>query len=99
MKKRLRKKKHKKEFKEYGFEIQVHLNPENIKVVHNQFFDELIEFLEQEQLMYGGSLLEGFITATKGSVTDFHEQAIKDWMESKNHFIHSFVLTKKDAWY
>lgn len=99
MKKRLRKKKHKKEFKEYGFEIQVRFKPETSNATHNQCFDELIEFLEQKQLMYGGSIFEGFITAAKGSVTDFHEQEIRDWMKVKNNIIHSFVLTQKDAWY
>lgn len=64
MKKRLRKKKHKQKFKEYGFEIQARFKPETSNTTHNQCFDELIEFLEQKQLMYGVREINATLNAT-----------------------------------
>ncbi len=97
MKKRLRKKKHKGEFQEFGFKINLNVKPNSSSMETNLLFDELIELIEQENLLFGGSLLEGFITAEKGSVSDLNKKVIEHWIKSKSSII-SFILEKKDAW-
>jgi uncharacterized protein len=70
MKKRLRKKKHKGEFQEFGFQINLNVKPDFSPMETNLLIDELIELMERENLLFGGSLSGGFITAEKGSVSD-----------------------------
>lgn len=98
MKKRLRKKKHKGEFQQYGFEIEFQYKSEYPETEAELLFDEFIELMEKEKLLFGGGLLSGFITAQKGSVTDSNRTAIENWIISKNYAIISFKLDKKDAW-
>jgi uncharacterized protein len=98
MKKRLRKKKHKGEFQEFGFEISLNVKPNSSPMETNLLFDELIELMEQENLLFGGSLSDGFITAEKGSVSDSNKIAIENWIHSKKGIILSYILEKKDAW-
>ncbi len=102
MKKRLRKKLHKGEFQEFGFEILIHFQQTITFEKKEIFFDDFIELIEELNLLFGGGgsklKMEGFITAEKGSVTNLHENKISSWLESKSDIIESFKIEKKDAW-
>jgi uncharacterized protein len=97
MKKRLRKKKHVGEFQEFGFQINLELKPNYSLMETELLFDELIELIEQENLLFGGGASGGFITAKKGSVSDSNKAAIENWIKSKQDIILSFILEKEDA--
>ena len=98
MKKRLRKKYHKGEFQEFGFDIKLDLNPNYSPLETELILDEFIELMEKENLLFGGRLSEGFITAEKGSVSESNKIVIESWIKSKKDHILSFILEKKDAW-
>jgi uncharacterized protein len=98
MKKRLRKKKHKGEFQEFGFQIYLDFKPNYSLMETELVFDEFIELIEKENLLFGGGSSEGFITAKKGSVSDSNRTALEDWIKSKKGIILSFRLEKEDAW-
>ena len=98
MKKRLRKKKHKSEFQEFGFQINLNVKPNFSPMETNLLFDELIELIEQENLLFGGGLSDGFITAEKGRVSDSNKIAIENWIHSKKGVILSYIFERKDAW-
>jgi uncharacterized protein len=98
MKKRLRKKKHKGEFQEFGFQINLDLKPDFSLMETDLLIDEFIELIEQENLLFGGALSDGFITAEKGSVSDSNKIAIENWIHSKKGIILSYIFERKDAW-
>jgi uncharacterized protein len=103
MKKRLRKKLHKGEFQEFGFDIDIQFQQSFTKEEFNNLLDNFIEMIENQGLMFGGSFgkltVEGFISAEKGSVTEIHKEEIENWIKSKGDIILSFRIEKKDAWY
>jgi uncharacterized protein len=102
MKKRLRKKLHKGEFQEFGFDILIQFKQTISFDKKEIFIDDFIELIEELNLLFGGGgselTLEGFITAEKGSVTNLHENKISSWLESKSDLVESFKIEKKDAW-
>ena len=97
MKKRLRKKKHIGEFQEFGFDIKLDLKPNYSLMESELLYDELIELIERENLLFGGGASGGFITAIKGSVSDANKTAIEHWIKSKNDSILTFRLEKKET--
>jgi uncharacterized protein len=101
MKKRLRKKLHKGEFQEFGFDILIQFKQTISFDKKEVFIDDFIELIEELNLLFGGGgselSLEGFITAEKGSVTNLHENKISSWLESKSDIVESFKIEKKDA--
>jgi uncharacterized protein len=102
MKKRLRKKLHKGEFQEFGFDILIQFKQTISFDKKEIFIDDFIELIEELNLLFGGGgselKMEGFITAEKGSVTNLHENKISSWLESKSDIVESFKIEKKDAW-
>jgi uncharacterized protein len=102
MKKRLRKKLHKGEFQEFGFDFSIQFHQPLTPEKADDLLDDFIEMIEKNALFLGGGgeelSLQGFIVATKKSVTDEHEIAITDWIKSKKDLIQSYKLEKKDAW-
>jgi uncharacterized protein len=102
MKKRLRKKRHKGEFQEFGFDILIQFNQTISFDKKEIFIDDFIELIEELNLLFGGGRyelkMEGFITAEKGSVTNLDENKISSWLESKSDLVESFKIEKKDAW-
>jgi uncharacterized protein len=101
MKKRLRKKLHKGEFQEFGFDILIQFKQTISFDKKEVFIEDFIELIEELNLLFGGGgselSLEGFITAEKGSVTNLHENKISSWLESKSDIVESFKIEKKDA--
>jgi uncharacterized protein len=102
MKKRLRKKRHKGEFQEFGFDIIIQFKQTISSQKREKLFGDFIELIEELNLLFGGGgselKMEGFITAEKGSVTNLHENKISSWLESKSDIVESFKIERKDAW-
>lgn len=98
---RLCKKLHIGEFKEYGFEYEVtlknNLKQDAEKVLIDRFLTELIE---QRNLALGGSILGGFVTANKiGSVAESDRKVVEEWLRSNLQAESIYVSPLKDAWY
>jgi uncharacterized protein len=102
MKKRLRKKLHKGEFQEFGFDIDIQFQQSFTQEEFNSLLDNFIEMIENQGLMFGGAFgtpaVEGFISAEKGNVTEIHKEGIENWIKLKGDIILSFKIDKKDAW-
>ena len=101
MKKRLRKKLHKGEFQEFGFDINIQFQESFSNKEADKLLDDFIQTIEKQGLMFGGAFgtpaVEGFIAAEKGSVTEAHKMAVEDWITSKGDIVLSFTIDKKDA--
>lgn len=105
MKKRLRKKLHKGEFKELGFSVDFHYNVEK----EDEAFDLLDEFLnmtEDANLCAGGLFgSEGdnasfFIVSYEcRSVTQEERQKVIDWLASNAKVSDVKAGELRDAWY
>ena len=104
MKKRLRKKLHKGEFQELGFEINLklhqHLTDDELK----PWLDEFIDAVEEIGLAVGGGgLYEQSFFADKlsgpGPVTPEQRERLSQWI-GQNSKVASFELGPlQDAWY
>jgi hypothetical protein len=106
MKKRLRKKRHLKEFQELGFEISCRLRDNLTEEEFDKFIDDFIEkAIESHDLIFGGGgdskSWEGFICHDKRYQypTEDDRKMIKDWLSSRNEVIDSSVSQLVDAWY
>lgn len=104
LKKRLRKKFHLGEFQELGFEICANLNSELSEMEFDRFYDEFIDLIEENKLLFGGGVckqnMEGFVTSAKkfASPTSQDKEKIKDWFERRDEVFDSNVGKFKDAW-
>lgn len=97
---RLRKKMHKGEFKELGFDVDFSFREGLSDEDADRFFDDLIgELIVPAGLIYGGST-EGFVCrATPGSVTEDERAAVKQWLEARPELARTEIGPLVDAWY
>lgn len=85
MKKRLRKKLHLGEFTQYGILISKHDGDEDLDFeLHNKILDELIDFLEENNLYIGGSLNGALITRYKKTSSIEDLNLIKNFLDKYN---------------
>jgi uncharacterized protein YggL (DUF469 family) len=103
MKKRLRKKLHKGEFKELGFYIEFDfLEPDN-DALFDKFWDNFIEEgIVGNGLVCGGGGYkrhEYFVSSNKGSASEKQRNALKEWLEKQPDISNIMLGEFKDAWY
>ena len=85
MKKRLRKKFRVGEFREFGFEVKIRLDPALDEEAHWEFLDRWDEeFVDPNGLADGGTLgpeWDFFVwKATRGTLTEEHRKLAKAWL-------------------
>jgi uncharacterized protein YggL (DUF469 family) len=104
MRKRLRKKLHKGEFQEMGFEVRFRLSKDLDEAAFNAFIDAFIEHaIEANGLMFGGGghrEWEGFVTLDRrGSAIAEHRQLVQRWLDKQPQLLEYQVGPLIDAWY
>lgn len=105
MKKRLRKKLHKAEFKELGFELQFDLL--DTMVDQNEYLDFCLRFLkeaiEENDLLCGGGIGTGgrlmIVRHSRGSVTEEQRDLVVNWLSNQPMVQNIRVSDLRDAWY
>ncbi len=104
MKKRLRKKHHVGEFREYAFRLDVKLNVECPSPGFEKFVDDFIlDCIEGQGMSCSGSLGKDCVQIIEAqdarTTSQHHIDAVKTWMENCPA-VESFTLGElKDAWY
>ncbi len=103
MRKRLRKKLHKGEFRELGFDLRFRLSPGLSEESFEAFLDTfLAEAIEAHGLSFGGGgkeEIEGFVTlSARGSATEEHRRILMRWLESRPEVVEYSVGSLVDAW-
>lgn len=88
LKRRLRKKYHVGEFREFGFEVFTKLKSDISQEEFEKFVDDFIDEIEANKLLFGGGgreTWEGFVSAAKrfSSPTEEQRNKIEQWL--KNH--------------
>jgi hypothetical protein len=104
MRKRLRKKLHKGEFQEMGFEIRFRMSNDLDEAAFDALIDAFIEqAIEANGLMFGGGgqrEWKGFVTLERrGSATEEHRQLVQRWLENQPQILEHQVGPLMDAWY
>jgi len=106
MKKRLRKKLYKGEFKEIGFEIKCLFSEEMPESDFDGFIDDFIDAIESKGLVFGGGgshkiSWEGVISREKRySCTDESDRLfISNWMNSRKEVRDYTIGRDIDLWY
>lgn len=103
MKKRLRKKLRKGEFKEFGFSIKFEINPKlSIEKIDEITWDFIIDAIEANDLMFGGGgsyLYKGFCTKAKGSATEEDIKNVEKWINEQKEILGYEIGALVDAWY
>lgn len=104
MKKRLRKKLHKGEFKELGFSFDAKFKVDTDLKLVEEWLQELAIVLHEQGMEMGGGwnsdVCGGFITRERGSVTPEERKVVEKWLgEHKQHVDQVNVGELKDAWY
>lgn len=103
MKKRLRKKFHKGEFAEFGFEISFYYPAASDPDKASQFLGEYIDLIEEAGLECGGGGAEHqsyFITKSgRGSVTEKQRETVNAWLEHHPDICNVMAGEMRDAWY
>ncbi len=105
MKKRLRKKLHRGEFQEFGFQISWRFTPALTPPEDDQFFDVLIEMVETAGLTFGGGgggEEEGsgfFCRAKHGSASDKDRLSVEDWFSKSRANVSVKIGPLEDAWH
>ena len=108
MNKRLRKKKHLKEFQELGFEFSCRSLYDEKE--SNIFFDALYDLIDSRGLEMGGGghlvtpeceewYFGGFITRYRGSVTEEDRLAVLDFLQKQAKLHDVKIEALRDAWY
>ena len=103
MKKRLRKKHHLDEFKEYGFKVWFRFDQELDMAAQDTLLDDFImEVIEANGLQFGGggsNEWEGFVTLnTRGSANEKHRTLVETWFKSRPEALTFQVGPLEDAW-
>ena len=104
MKKRLRKKLHKGEFRELGFSFDAKFKAGTDMKLVEEWLQEFAVLLHAHDLEMGGGwnydVCGGFITRERGSVTAEEQDIVKKWLaEHDQHLDNITVGELKDAWY
>lgn len=105
MKKRLRKKLHKGEFQEMGFELEFDYTGDfkaDDEALY-QFFDRYDEFLDSLGIECGGGIGDHFSVFVchigRGTVTEVQRQAVIDWLGNQPEVANINAGPLRDAWY
>jgi len=104
LKRRLRKKFHVGEFQELGFQIFANLKSDLSEIEFNKFYDEFIDVIEENKLLFGGGGgpedLKGFITSAKKFASPIAEdrEQIKIWLEKRGEVIGYKLSDFVDSW-
>lgn len=103
MKKRLRKKLHRGEFQEFGFNIQFTIDPElSDAACYNLIDIFLAEAIETNGLQFGGCGLdvwEGFVCLDRrGTATDYHRELVRSWLDAAPEITKFHIGELVDAW-
>lgn len=100
MKKRLRKKKHLKEFAEYGRYFKCR---RSTKENANDFLNEFIEMIEKNKCLCGGSIGEEFldIVIEFGKEPNINDKynSIKNWINSRDDILFYGFSEPFDLWH
>lgn len=104
MKKRLRKKLHKGEFREMGFAFDVKFKADTELKLVEEWLQELALLLQENHLEMGGGwnadVCGGFITSERGSVTPAQREMVEVWLEGHKQHTEKVSLGElRDAWY
>ncbi|MEX2141578.1 MAG: 50S ribosome-binding protein YggL [Pirellulales bacterium] len=104
MKKRLRKKLRKGEFKEVGCEVRIKLAEGLSDEQAEAFVDAfLAEVIEAQGLQFGGGAFrgecDGYIGKYRGSVTVAHQGEVGRWLAGRAEVVSHEFGPLKDAWY
>ena len=103
MKKRLRKKLHLGEFREFGFSVAFQTPSTLSTDERNSLLDAFIEMIEQNGLQFGGGGLdkwEGFVALdSRGTATEQHRQAVHKWLNNHPQIESIIVGELIDSWY
>jgi len=104
MKKRLRKKLHKEEFQELGFELEFdYLGDSSNADEMIDFYEEMDEFINKmgiEAIGGIGKHWSCFVTHIgRGTITEQQRQAVIDWLEQRPNVTNITVGPLRDAWY
>jgi hypothetical protein len=105
MKRRLRKKKHLAEFKEFGFEVGGSFSVVLTDNEKEAFLDDFIEFLEDRNLCTGGGIssagFDFYITGGDNTypVTEETRSIVRTRLESDARLKDVRVSALTDAWY
>lgn len=105
MKKRLRKKLHKGEFKEVGFEINCKIDSNISESVYDKFIDDFVDKIEDKGLCFGGGGSKdnwsGVISKDKNYLcTEASDKSyISNWLKSKKEIIEHKIGKDIDLWY
>jgi uncharacterized protein len=97
VRKRLRKKLRKGEFREFGFEIAF-----RVKKRRDELLDRFIlEAIESNGLLFGGSEMGGFATsaADRASATDDQREKVRAWLEAQPEITDISIGELRDAWH
>lgn len=104
MRKRLRKKRHVGEFREYCFEVSATLVPELSDTEFHRFVDRFIDVIEGRCLqMGGGGTRAGWSCVVAGvgrrSPTEQDREWIKEWLSSDPAVASVDIGDFRDAWH
>ena len=104
MKKRLRKKLHRGEFRELGFSFDAKFKADTEMQVVEAWLQELASLLNSHSLEMGGgwnsNVCGGFITRERGSVTPEEQDIVRKWFDEHGQNLESITVGGlKDAWY
>ena len=105
MKKRLRKKLHRGEFQELGFDVRFQVTDD----ISEEAFDSAVDAFISQAIEANGLLCGGggkkpewdvFVTlGRRGSVTEEHRQAVQQWLAARPEVKETQVGPLVDAWY
>ncbi|MBI2934097.1 MAG: DUF469 family protein [Chloroflexi bacterium] len=98
MRKRLRKKLHKGEFREFGFDLRFRLSPG----LSEESFEAFLDAFLAEAISFGGGgreEIEGFVTLSgQGSATEEHRRVLMRWLEDRPEVVEYSMGSLVDAW-
>ena len=104
MNKRLRKKRHLGEFKEFGFSISLKLRPDLAESELDVYFNDFLDTVERLNLAVGGGGqydLDFFCTRLKGRtpITLEDRDALEKWLAQDSRLVSFQLGDLEDAWY
>jgi uncharacterized protein YggL (DUF469 family) len=97
LRRRLRKKIRKGEFRELGFEIAFRVSKRRDELL-DRF---ILEAIEGNGLLFGGSEIGGFATSAvdRGSATDDQRDRVRAWLEAQPEITGISIGDLRDAWH
>jgi len=99
MKKRQRKKLRIEEFTEWGFDVDLEIDiSEKDRQASNDFLDEVIEFVESQDLYIGGSSVE-FYVCRKKTATEEDRVTMLDFLSNHKNVTNVKIAPLSNAWY